>query len=74
MKAMDELPPNIARIFAEVHRLEGGNRPAPLPEAYRRALEEIEGLPCNRSGQDKSWVLRKARRWRETIRNSRRIT
>jgi len=71
---MGELPPNIVRIFEEVHRLEGGNRPAPLPEAYRRALEEIEGLPCNRSGQDKSWVLRQARRWRETIRNSRRIT
>jgi hypothetical protein len=74
MQAMDELPPSIVRIFEEVHRLEGGNRPAPLPEAYRRALEEIEDLPCNRPGQDKSWVLRVERRWLKTIRNSRRIT
>jgi hypothetical protein len=74
MNAMGELPPNIVRIFEEVHRLEGGIRPAVLPEPYRRALEEIEGLPCNRTGQDKSWVLRAERRWLETLRSSRRLT
>ena len=74
MNRMDELPPDLVRIFKEVGEQEGGIRPSTLPEAYRRALEEIEGLPCNQAGQDKSWVLRVARRWRATIRSARRLT
>jgi hypothetical protein len=37
-------------------------------------LREIEDLPCNRPGQDKSWVLRVARRARAAIAASRRLT
>jgi hypothetical protein len=37
-------------------------------------LREIEDLPCNRPGQDKSWVLRVARRARGAIAGSRRLT
>lgn len=71
---MGELPPDLVRIFAEIHEQEGGIRPTILSKAYLAALAEIEGLPCNQSGQDKSWVLRSQRRARESIRNSRRLT
>jgi hypothetical protein len=71
---MGEFPPELQRIFDEIHAQEGGRRPAELPEAYLKALEEIENLPCNQDGQDKSWVLRAGRRWRETLRNVRRVT
>jgi len=66
-----DLPPDLEKIFAELTEQVGGIRPEVLPEAYLKALQEIEDYPCNQSGQDKSWVVRSERRWRETIRNSR---
>ena len=71
---MGELPPDLEKLFKELGEQEGGIRPVTLPEAYLRALQEIEDLPCNQSGQDKSWVLRVERRWRETLRSTRLVT
>jgi hypothetical protein len=71
---MGELPPELEKLFQELGEQEGGIRPATLPEAYLRALREIEELPCNQPGQDKSWVVRGERRWRELIRSARLIT
>ena len=71
---MGDLPPDLEKLFKELGEQEGGIRPVTLPEAYLRALEEIEALPCNQSGQDKSWVVRSQRRWRELIRRARLIT
>ena len=45
-----------------------------LSPEYLAALQEIEALPCNRTGQDKSWVLRVARRAREVLEESIRLT
>jgi hypothetical protein len=70
---MGDLPPDLERIFAELTEQVGGIRPEVLPDAYLKVLEEIENLPCNQSGQDKSWVVRAGRLWRESIRNSRLI-
>src|SRR5262245_15273750 len=66
-----DLPPDLEKIFAELTEQVGGIRPEVLPEAYLRALQEIEDLPCNRPGQDKSWVVRAVRHWREVIRSAR---
>ena len=33
----------------------------PLSAGYLRAVERVEALPGNRSGADKSWVLRQFR-------------
>jgi hypothetical protein len=71
---MGELPADLERIFREIHEQEGGVRPVTLTKAYLKVLREVEELPCNQAGQDKSWVVRVERRWRETIRNSRRLT
>jgi len=71
---MGELPTDLERIFREIHEQEGGLRPVTLSEAYLAVLREIEDLPCNQSGQDKSWVLRIERREREILMNSRRLT
>ena len=71
---MTDLPGDLERVFREIHEQEGGIRPVTLSEAYLAVLREIEDLPCNQSGQDKSWVVEGDRRWRETIRNSRRLT
>jgi hypothetical protein len=71
MTDMGELPPDLEKLFKELGEQEGGIRPVTLPEAYLRALQEIEELPCNQSGQDKSWVLRVERRERSIIKNSR---
>ena len=30
----------------------------PLSSGYLRAVDRVERLPCNRTGADKSWVLR----------------
>ena len=32
--------------------------PVTLSEEYLRAVERVEALPSNRSGADKTWVLR----------------
>lgn len=69
-----ELPPDLVKIFAELTEQVGGIRPEVLPEAYLKALLEIESFPCNQSGQDKSWVVRAQRRWRELIRSAKLIT
>ena len=45
-----------------------------LSPGYLARLREIEELPCNRPGQDKSWVLQVARRARALIAESRRLT
>jgi hypothetical protein len=71
MVRMGDLPPDLERVFREIHEQEGGIRPVTLSEAYLRTLEEIERLPCNRPGQDKSWVVRTQRRWRELLRSAR---
>jgi hypothetical protein len=71
---MGELPPDLEKLFKELGEQEGGIRPVTLPEAYLRALQETEELPCNQSGQDKSWVVRSQRRWREWIRSAKLIT
>jgi len=71
---MAELPADLERIFREIDEQEGGLRPVTLSEAYLKVLREIEDLPCNQAGQDKSWVLRIERREREIIRNSKRLT
>lgn len=69
---MGDLPPDLAKIFAELTEQVGGIRPEVLPEAYLRALQEIEDLPCNQSGQDKSWVLRAEENRRRFFREVRR--
>jgi len=71
---MGDLPADLERILQEIHEQEGGLRPVTLSEAYLRVLREIEDLPCNQPGQDKSWVLRVERREREILRNSKRLT
>src|SRR5262249_37813357 len=71
IRRVGDLPPDLERIFAELHEQVGGTRPEVLSAAYLKALEEIEQLPCNRSGEDKSWVLGVERRWRETLRSAR---
>jgi hypothetical protein len=48
---MGEFPPELQRIFDEIHAQEGGRRPATLPEAYLKALEEIEKLPATRTAR-----------------------
>ena len=68
---MGELPPDLERLFAELTEQLGGIRPETLSEAYLAALREIEALPCNQDGQDKSWVVAGELRWKETIRTSR---
>ncbi len=30
--------------------------PVDLDEEYLRNVKRVEGLPCNRSGEDKSWI------------------
>jgi hypothetical protein len=45
---------------------------ATLSRADLQALERIEELPCNRPGQDKSWVLRAAENRRRFFREVRR--
>ena len=68
-----DLPLDLERLFAELTEQVGGIRPAALPVAYLRALREIEELPCNQDGQDKSWVVNSVQRWLDTLENSRLI-
>ena len=49
-------------------------RPAELPDAYLRSIGEVERLPCNRPGQDKSWVLRAAENRRRFFRSMQRAS
>ncbi len=67
---MGDLPPDLQRIFAELAEQEGGTRAVELSAACLGALREIEELPCNQSGQDKSWVLRVERHDRAILRNA----
>ncbi len=71
---MGDLPPDLQRIFAELAEQEGGTRAVELSAAYLGALREIEQLPCNQPGQDKSWVLRveeQRRRFFRAVRHAR---
>ncbi len=71
---MDELSPDLEELFKELAEQEGRTRPVALSQAYLRALQEIEDLPCNQPGQDKSWVLRVERRERDILEDSQRLT
>ena len=71
---MGELPPDLERLFAELTEQVGGIRPETLSEAYLAALREIEELPCNHEGQDKSWVVTSEQRWKDTIKSSRLVS
>lgn len=70
-EGMGGLPPDLERLFSELTEQVGGIRPEALPEAYLRALREIEELPCNRDGQDKSWVVDGEQRWLAFLESSR---
>jgi len=71
---MDEFPPALERLLDRIVEQEGGRKPAPLAEEYLRAVQELEDLPCNRPGQDKSWVLHVERRERSILETSKRLT
>ncbi len=74
MFSVRDPPPDLGRLFQQLAAQEGGIRPVALPRAYLRALQEIEDLPCNQPGQDKSWVLRAERRERDILEDSQRLT
>jgi len=62
------------RILDEIRRtvpLE--TRPVALAEDYLRAVKQVEGLPENQDGADKTWVERVVRQSREHFAQARRI-
>lgn len=62
------------RILDEIRRtvpLE--TRPVVLSEDYRRAVTQVEALPENQDGADKTWVERVVRQSREHFAKARRI-
>jgi hypothetical protein len=67
-------PPALERVFQELEEHGGASRPVTLTEEYIRALRDVEDLPCNRRGGDKSWVLHVERRERDTLASSKRLT
>jgi hypothetical protein len=48
-------------------------RPVVLGEAYLRAVQQVEALPDNQDGADKTWVERVMVQSREHFANARRI-
>ena len=55
---MDELDQRVDELLAYYRSLPKDPEPFELEAGYLEAVREIERLPCNQSGQDKSWVLR----------------
>ena len=60
------------RSIAELAADDGGgdslcdlSRPVKLSAEYLRRLARLEGLPENRTGADKTWILRALEDWRE---------
>ena len=75
---MRERSPRLGRVdeptFREPVRPDGGSRPVTLSQAYLDMLQDVEDLPCNRPGGDKSWVLDLERRERDLLAGSKRLT
>ena len=62
------------RILDEIRRtvpLE--TRPVVLSEEYIRAVKQVEALPSNQDGADKTWVDRAQREFREHYAGARRV-
>ena len=62
------------RVLDEIHRtvpLE--TRPVVLSAEYLRAVEQVEALPEDQTGADKTWVERVVRQSREHFASARRI-
>jgi hypothetical protein len=62
------------RILDEIRRtVRLETRPVALSEEYLRAVRQVECLPENQDGADKTWVERVVRESREHIAGARRI-
>lgn len=55
---MDESARKFGDILDEAERGRLQRAPWGVSAGFLEAVEWLENLPCNRSGQDKSWVLR----------------
>jgi hypothetical protein len=49
---------DVDRLLEHYASLHGEPQPVVLEASYLRAVREVEDLPCNQPGEDKSWVLR----------------
>lgn len=54
----------LERIFGPLRHLRYESGPVELSEEYRRLVVQVDALPENQSGSDKSWVERAAREYR----------
>ena len=62
------------RILDEIRRtLPLETRPVVLSEDYIRAVRQVEALPANQDGADKTWVDRAQREFREHYGGARRV-
>jgi hypothetical protein len=62
------------RILDEIHRtVRLETRPVVLGAEYLRAVKQIESLPENQDGSDKTWVERAQREFREHYAKARRV-
>ena len=62
------------RILDEIHRTAPlKTRPVVLSAEYLRAVKQVEALPENQDGADKTWVERVMRQSREHFAKARRI-
>jgi hypothetical protein len=62
------------QILDEIHRtVRLETRPVVLGADYLRAVEQVESLPENQDGADKTWVERVVRRSRDEFARARRI-
>ena len=65
---------NALRILDEIRRtVRLETRPVVLSEAYLRAVRQVEALPENQDGADKTWVERVLHQSREHFAQARRI-
>ena len=61
MTGQSPSPDSARRILDALARDAQAAGSVPLSTGYLRAVERVERLPANRTGADKSWVLRQFR-------------
>jgi len=58
MGIMASMAESSDQVLARYRSLPKDPVPVTLSEGFLRMVEQVAELPCNQSGQDKSWVLR----------------